>query len=169
MAISQLEQAMATLRLGLAEMHAKEDQLDAQISQFQTQLRRLPRQVAYGQTSLELSLTAMGEIDERLEDAAANRRRLLAIKDTATQELEALQLLKRVDEARSQLATLKSSGSAKETQGGEDIQAEIKQLEAFIAANSRQAEQAITERFRERVNGDRTSGHANVDRSENLR
>jgi len=164
-AISQLEQAMATLRLGLAEMHAKEDQLDAQISQFQTQLRRLPRQVAYGQTSLELSLTAMGEIEERLEDSVANRRRLLAIKDSATQELEALQLLKRVDEARSKLAALKSSGSAKEspaqeTSDKEDIQAEIKQLEAFIAANSRQAEQAITERFRERVNG-----HANGGRS----
>jgi chromosome segregation ATPase len=163
-AISQLEQAMTTLRLGLAEMRAKEDQLDAQISQFQTQLRRLPRQVAYGQTSLELSLAAMGEIEERLEDAAANRRRLLAIKDSATQELEALQLLKRVDEARSQSATVKSSGSAKETPDGEDIQAEIEQLEAFIAANSRQAEQAITERFRERTNG-----HANGDRSENLR
>jgi hypothetical protein len=146
------------LRLGLAEMHAKEDQLDAQISQFQTQLRRLPRQVAYGQTSLELSLAAMGEIEERLDDAAANRRRLLAIKATATQELEALQLLKRVDEARSKLATLKNCGSAKETPDGEDIQAEIKQLEAFIAANSCQAEQAITERFRERVNGDRTLG-----------
>ena len=89
MAISQLEQAMATLRLGLAEMRAKEDHMDALVNQFQTHLRRLPRQVVYGQTSLESSLTAMGEIEERLEDAIANRRRLLAIKDTATQELEA--------------------------------------------------------------------------------
>ena len=39
MAISQLEQAMATLRLGIAEMRAREEQLDAQINQFQTQLR----------------------------------------------------------------------------------------------------------------------------------
>ena len=42
MAISQLEQAMATLRLSLAEMRAKEDQLDALIGEFQTQMRRLP-------------------------------------------------------------------------------------------------------------------------------
>ncbi|MCH7737807.1 MAG: hypothetical protein IH872_10465 [Chloroflexi bacterium] len=152
MAISQLEQAMATLRLSLAEMRNKEDQMDALVSQFQTQLRRLPRQAVYGQTSLELSLTAMGEIEERLDDAVANRRRLLAIKDAATQELEALQLLKRVDEARSNLAELKNG-----TPGGEDVQAEIKQLEGFIAANSRQAEQAITERFKERVNGGRTA------------
>ena len=159
MAISQLEQAMATLRLGLAEMRAKEDQLDALISQFQTQLRRLPRQVVYGQTSLELSLTAMGEIEERLGDTSANRRRLLAIKDTATQELEALQLLKRVDEARSKLACLKNRKS--DSPDGDNVESEVRLLEEFIAANSRQAEQAITERFRERTdertNGDRTS------------
>ena len=151
MAISQLEQAMATLRLGLAEMRNKEDQLDQLVNQFQTQLRRLPRQVVYGQASLELSLAAMGEIEERLDDAVANRRRLLAIKDTAIQELEALQLLKRVDAARSKLASLKRGGQL----GGEDVQVEIRNLEDFIAANSRQAEQAITDRFKERTIGDR--------------
>lgn len=156
MAISQLEQAMATLRLGIAEMRAKEEQLDAQINQFRTQLRRLPRQVVYGQTSLELSLTAMGEIEERLEDAVANRRRLLAIKDTAIQELEALQLLKRVDEARSKLASLKKNGLSGAS-SGEEAQEQIRQLEGFIAANSRQAEQAITDRFRQRMDGDLTA------------
>jgi len=155
-AISQLEQAMATLRLGIAEMRAKEEQLDAQINQFRTQLRRLPRQVVYGQTSLELSLTAMGEIEERLEDAVANRRRLLAIKDTAIQELEALQLLKRVDEARSKLASLKKNGLFGAS-SGEEAQEQIRQLEGFIAANSRQAEQAITDRFRQRMDGDLTA------------
>jgi|TARA_B110000014_G_C20082646_1_gene565940 chromosome segregation ATPase len=155
-AISQLEQAMATLRLGIAEMRAKEERLDAQINQFRTQLRRLPRQVVYGQTSLELSLTAMGEIEERLEDAVANRRRLLAIKDTAIQELEALQLLKRVDEARSKLASLKKNGLFGAS-SGEEAQEQIRQLEGFIAANSRQAEQAITDRFRQRMDGDLTA------------
>jgi chromosome segregation ATPase len=151
MATSQLEQAMATLRLSLAEMRNKEDQMDDLVNQFQTQLRRLPRQVVYGQTSLEMSLTAMGEIEERLDDAVANRRRLLAIKDTATQELEALQLLKRVDEVGSKLAELKNGSPT-----GEDVQAQIRQMESFIAVNSRQAEHAITERFKERTNGDRT-------------
>ena len=139
---------MATLRLGLAEMRNKENQLDQLVNQFQTQLRRLPRQVVYGQGSLDMSLAAMSEIEERLDDAMANRRRLLAIKDTATQELEALQLLKRVDEARSKLASLKRSG----TSGNDDVSDEVRQLENFIAANSRQAEQAITDRFRERTN-----------------
>ena len=134
---------MATLRVGIAEMRAREEQLDAQINQFQTQLRRLPRQVVYGQTSLELSLTAMGEIEERLEEAVASRRRLLAIKKTATQELEALQLLQRVDEARSKLASLKKKGLLEVPSVGA-VQEEIRQLEGFIAANSRQAEQALS-------------------------
>ena len=155
-AISQLEQAMATLRLGIAEMRAKEEQLDSQINQFQTQLRRMPRQVVYGQTSLELSLTAMGEIEERLEEAVAIRRRLLAIKNTATQELEALQLLQRVDEARSKLVSLKKNGLLG-SPTGEYVGDEIRRLEEFIAANSRQAEQAITDRFRERMNSDPTA------------
>ena len=152
MSVSQLEQAMATLRLGLAEMRNKEDQLDAQISQFQTQLRRVPRQVVYGQMSLDVSLDAMGEIEERLEDSTSKRRRLLEIIKTASQELEALQLLKLVDDARSQLATLYKNTMPAD----EDTQSEIKRLEAFIAASSRQAEQAITDRFRERT-GEQTS------------
>ena len=152
MAISQLEQAMGTLRLGLAEIRHKESQLDDQISQFETQLRRLPRQVVYGQTTLDLSLNAMGEIEERLEAASANRRRLLEIKKTASQELEALQLLKLVDEARSQLAALKQTAKPVD----EEAHSEIRRLEEFIAASSRQAEQSITERFRERTTNEVT-------------
>ena len=49
MSVSQLEKAMANLRIGLAEMENKEAQLDAQISQFRQQLRRVPRQAMYGQ------------------------------------------------------------------------------------------------------------------------
>lgn len=149
MSVSQLEQAMATLRLGLAEMRNREGQLDDQISQFTTQLRRLRRQVVYGKTSLDASLAGMGEIEERLADAEANRRRLLQIKKTATQELEALELLKRVDEAKFRLADLKKTAAS----ASEEVQSEIRQLEDFIAASSRQAEQAITERFREQTNG----------------
>lgn len=51
--LSQLQQAMAVLRLSLAEIQHKEQQLDGQISQFRTQLRRLPRQVIYGRTPLD--------------------------------------------------------------------------------------------------------------------
>ncbi len=97
MSMSQLQHTMATLRMSLAEIQNKEQQLDSMINQFRTQLRRLPRQVIYGQTSLDVSLSSMGEIEERpdaerrwtflspqwgieerLADAEATRRRLMA-------------------------------------------------------------------------------------------
>ena len=145
MSVSQLEKAMANLRIGLAEMENKESQLDAQISQFRQQLRRVPRQTMYGQASLETSLAAMGEIEERLVDAEAVRRRLLQIKASASQELEALIVLKQVDEARTKLASLKRSHA---TDPG--TLAEIRQLEEFLAVQGKRAEQAITARYEER-------------------
>ena len=145
MSVSQLEKAMANLRIGLAEMENKEAQLDAQISQFRQQLRRVPRQAMYGQASLDASLAAMGEIEERLADAEAVRRWLLQIKASATQELESLVLLKQVDEARTTLADLKRRGAA-----DEETATEIRRLEVFIAEGSKRAEQAITSRYEER-------------------
>jgi len=135
--VSQLEKAMANLRIGLAEMENKEAQLDAQISQFRQQLRRVPRQAMYGQASLDASLAAMGEIEERLADAEAVRRRLLQIKASATQELESLVLLKQVDEARTTLADLKRRGAA-----DEETATEIRRLEVFIAEGSKREEKA---------------------------
>jgi chromosome segregation ATPase len=143
---------LATLRMSLAEIQDKERQLDARISQFRTQLRRLPRQVVYGNTGLDASMSAMGEIEERLADVVASRRRLLEFKRAAEEELEALGLIKQVDEARHKLQALRQRVRA----SGEDpdSQAEIRRLESFIAEHSKRAEQAITARYEERQNQD---------------
>jgi hypothetical protein len=138
---------MATLRITLAELQHKERQLDMLIQQFRTQLRRLPRQVIYGKTSLDLSLSAMAEIEERLADSLATRRRLLAIKKAALEELEALELIKRVDEARSKLENLKQQSQA--TGLAAEVLTEIRGLEQFIAENSKRAEWAITASYQE--------------------
>lgn len=134
MSTSQLQQTLAALRMSLAEIRHKEEQLDGQISQFRAQLRRLPRQVIYGRTPLEVSLSAMGEIEERLADAEASRRRLLTVKQAALEELAALESVQQVDLARRSLA-------------------ELRRLEAFIAEHSRQAEQSIKARWQERQGG----------------
>ena len=148
MSVSQLEKAMANLRIGLAEMQNKEEQLDAQISQFKQQLRRVPRQAMYGQASLDASLAAMGEIEERLANAEGVRRRLLRIKASATHELEALVVLKQVDEAKTKLSALKRSRAT-----DEETLAEIRQLEEFVAVQGARAGQAITASYEERTQG----------------
>ena len=78
MSTSQLQQTMAILRISLAEIDEddKERQLESMISQFRTQLRRLPRQVIYGKNGLDASLSSMGAIEERLSDSTDILRRL---------------------------------------------------------------------------------------------
>ncbi len=151
MSTSQLQQTTANLRISLAEIENKERQLESMIAQFRTQLRRLPRQVIYGSTGLDASLSALGEIEERLADATATRRRLATIKKATMDELAALEPVKQAGVARRSLADLKrrvqDSGEEAETRG------EIRRLEAFIAEHSKRAELTITERFQERVTG----------------
>lgn len=153
MASSKLQNTVAALRISLAEIQDKERQLDSAIAQFRTQLLRLPRQYIHGSTGLDASISAMGEIEERLADAVAARRRVLEFKKSALDELQALELIKQVDEARRSLQSLRQSvrpsGQDDETEGGEAI-AEIRRLESFIADYSKRAEQAITARYQER-------------------
>ena len=149
---SQLQQAMAALRLSLAEIRHKEEQLDASINQFRTQLRRLPRQTIYGRAPLDMALSAMGEIEERLRDAEDNRRRLLTVKKAALDELTALESVQQVDEARKALAQLRQQFGRQPASA--DAAAEIRRLEQFIAQHSRRAEQTITANFEERRSQD---------------
>ena len=148
MSTSQLQQAMATIRMGLAEIQSKESQLDSMIRQVRTQLRRRPRQIVYGQLPLDASLSSMGEIEERLNDTLAIRERLLKIKKAATDELTALESVKLVDEAKSNLISLKKTAITSDT--ATKTHEEIQRLEQFIAEHSKLAEIAITERYQER-------------------
>ena len=148
MSTSQLQIAIAGLRIRLAEIQNKEEHAETLINQFRTQLRRLPRQVVYGTISLDASLTSMGEIEERLNDTLATHRRILEFKKTAMYELDALELVGQVDKARRSLSSLKQltrpSGDDQETS------AEILRLEKFIADYSKKAELAITDSYQQR-------------------
>jgi hypothetical protein len=93
----------------------------------------------------------MGEIDERLADALANRRRVLAIKKAAVEEMQALQLVEQLDEARRSLQDLKRRAAGAEQD--QETAAEVRRLEQFIAQNSKRAELAITADYREREEG----------------
>ncbi len=144
----QLRQATARLRLFLAEIKSREEQLDSTIRQFRTQLNRLPRQAMYGRITLDIVLSSMAEIQERLNYAQATKQHLLAIKQKATDELSALELTQKVEEAKEALKDLKSrSGCAPSADDG--VVAEMRRLEEFIAEYSKQAERAITSSFHE--------------------
>ncbi len=136
------------MRLFLAEIHSREEQLDSMIRQFRTQLNRLPRQAMYGRTTLDMVLSSMAEIQERLNYTQVTRQHLLAIKQRATDELSALELTRKVEEAKEALKDLKS-GSDGAANVDEGVVAEMRRLEEFIAEYSKQAERAITSSFQE--------------------
>ena len=138
----QLRRTTARLRLMLAEMRSRAEELDTRIRQFQTQLARLPHQAIYGRTTLDSSLSAMAEIEEWLNHARTERQHLAAIRQEATDELSALELTQQVEEAKETLRDLKErEGSADHVD--EDISAEVRRLEEFIAEYSKRAERAI--------------------------
>ena len=139
--MTQMNQAMAVLKLSLAEMRARDDQLKAMIRQFETQLKRIPRQAMYGRAPLNLALGSMAEIEERLRHSRTQRRHLLNIMEQARMELEALVLVQRIESAREKLAHLKKQISG---DMDEDTQDQIIRLEGYIAQYSKQAERAIT-------------------------
>ena len=149
MSTSQLQQTMAILRMSLAEIDNKEHQLESMISQFQTQLRRLPRQVIYGKTGLDASLSSMGEIEERLSDSTSTLRRLQVIKKATLDELAALESVKQVSEARRSLADLKRA--IRDYPDDPQTISQVRRLESFITEHSKMAEMAITERFQEPI------------------
>ena len=140
--MAQMQQVVATLKLTLAEIKAKEDQLDAMVRQFETQLSRLPRQAMYGKAPLDLALNAMAEVEERLQHARTTREHLLSIKQRAQKELEALEVVQRVEEAKASLAKLKAR-IGNDEEGEQKAQQQIRRLEEYITQYSKQAERAI--------------------------
>ena len=149
MSTSQSQQTVAILRISLAEIDDKERQLESMISQFRTQLRRLPRQVIYGKTGLDASLSSMGEIEERLSDSTSTLRMLQVIKKASLDELAALESVKQVSEARRSLADLKRA--MRDYPDDPQTLSEVRRLESFITEHSKMAEMAITERFQEPI------------------
>ena len=139
----EMNQAMARLRLVLAEIHHRETQLEQQIRQFRLQQQRLPRQAIYGRAPLDLSLAALGEVEERLADARASHKRLLSIKKRAEEELKALEVTRQVEDAKAALRALRQK--VRESDEADEDASEMKRLELFIAEYSKVAERAITE------------------------
>ena len=143
-----LRQATGKLRFFLADIQAREQKLDNMIRQFQVQLGRLPRQAIYERITLDVALSAMAEIEERLSHAQLTRQHLLAIKQKASDELSALVLTQQVEEAKEALRHLKER-SVSDDKSNEEVSAEIRRLEDFITEYSKRAERAITSGLQE--------------------
>jgi hypothetical protein len=144
MAVPEMQKAIARLRLMLATIRSKEAELEGLRRDFQGQLDRAPASVIQVNSPLELSLAAMGEIQERLDDVALKLRHLAAIKTRVQSELDALELTTRIETAKGELAVLKSRDGNSGL--GDAERKEMRDLERFIQDASAQAGQAITQK-----------------------
>ena len=138
-----MQKAISRLRMLLASIKGKEDELDSLVTQLERQLERAPRHAVHGGKLLENTLSIMGEIQERLDGAASARSHLNTIRRQAENELVALNITGRINEARHELSVLKA-----DSQIGQDVDLRrIDELERLIAEASNRAAKAITDEF----------------------
>lgn len=143
MTMPQMQKAISNLRLLLASITAKEDELEALARQFQRQLDRAPRYAIQGGNPLDATLNLMGEIQERLDDVQAQRKHLASIRRQAETELEALTITDKIAQAKAELASLKACDTPSEC----DTAQRISELERFIQEASIRAGEAVTKGF----------------------
>ena len=85
----------------------------------------------------------MGEIQERLDGVENNQQHLDAIKVRAQEELQALELTDRIEQAKTELKSLKAPSNS-ESGLEESANEKIQELERFIQEASIRAGQVIT-------------------------
>ena|SRR6266496_2139642 len=153
--VQKIDVTIAKLRLLLADMSAKERQYTAVRQQFRDQLRRAVDYSVYGDSSLDGTLSLMGEIQQRIMDAEATLRDLELVRTRAERELESLQLTKRIEGAKTELRKLLDQQAeldrAEPSEGGSEILRQelgeqIRQLREQINEASEQAARTLGRR-----------------------
>lgn len=150
--MQKIDVTIARLRLLLADISAKEQQYGAVRQQFRDQLRRAVDYSIYGDGTLDGTLGLMAEIQQRITQAEGTLRDLALVRARAERELESLQLTKRIEAAKTELAQLMARHTELEAAGtlalaGSELIAEqIRQLRQQINEASEQAARTLGKR-----------------------
>lgn len=149
--MQKIDQTIARLRLLLADLAAKEQQYRGVRQQFRDQLKRSVDYGIYGDSSLDGTLSLMGEIQQRIDAAEATLGHIEAVKGRAERELESLQLTKRIEAAKVELRDLLTRQAELEAGGtlgaaGEALHQQIRALRQQINEASEQAARTIATR-----------------------
>ncbi len=140
MTMPEMQKTITRLRFLLASIKGKEEELEGLSLQFRRQLDMARSYAIRGDNSLDSTLSALGEIQERLDNVERTRRHLDSIESRAHDELRALELTAKIEQAKTELATLRASDGAGGIAGRERVQ----ELERFIKDASVRAGEAIT-------------------------
>lgn len=172
----ELDRRIAILRLRLAEISAREEQIQALKRQYKSQLDKLMDFAIYERADLDTALSMAGEVDSRLAAADRTLVHLETIKARGKAELDALLLTGSIEAAKADVAELEtrlgqldqelarlenaaSVGGAPSEAGGDDalrqmkaqrqaLSAEIRRLRNVISEASDEAARTVAERTR---------------------
>src|SRR6478752_2936731 len=104
--MQELEKRIGHLRILLADIKGKQEQLVGMESQYRAQLSRIVEFVIYHEGDVGNALSLMAEVQAKLDEVVQTAAHLVMLESKSNMELEVLLLTKRVAEARSQLAGL---------------------------------------------------------------
>lgn len=139
MTMPEMQNAITKLRFLLASIKGKEEELEG----LSRQLERAPSYAIRVDNSLDSTLSVLGEIQERLYNVEGTRRHLDSIKSRAQEELRALELTAKIEQAKTELAILRAPDGAGEA-GAIADRKRVQELETFIEDASIRAGEAIT-------------------------
>ena len=146
-ALKKIDLTIARLRLLLADVTAREAQLEDQRRTCREQHHKLVNFSLYGDSSLDSVLTMLADVQERQAHIDSRATSLAAIRRRAESELESLQLTKSIEEAKSLLQQLQArqadASDAADALSPAEIQAEIGRLRTLINEASERAAQSI--------------------------
>jgi len=104
----ELDRRIATLRLRLAEISAREDQIRSLQRQFRGQLERLMDFAIFDRGDLDSALSMAEDVESRLDLSERTLGHLLAIKSRGQHELNALLLTSSIEAAKADIAELET-------------------------------------------------------------
>lgn len=147
--VQTLDVMIARLRLMLADISAKESQLEGLRRQYREQRNKVVGYCLYSDTSLDTSLGLMADIAERLRDTETTLEHLAAIRHKTETELESLQLTKGVEQAKAELANLqrrKADAEQAASPPPTELSDEIQRLQNLINEASDRAARSLERR-----------------------
>ena len=146
----KLDLSIARLSMLLAEVNGKREALMATRHQYEEQIKRLISFAVHEDGGVDRTLTMLIDVDMRLQELDRQDRYLSTIRSTAQRELDSLRLTKVIEEARAQIAALRSGAGAHDEDAGQArdplwVAGEIRRLESVIAEASGAAARAISQ------------------------
>ena len=149
--MQKIDVTITKLRLLLADILAKEQQLAAMRQQFRDQLRKAVDYSVYGDGSIDGSLGLMSEVQQRLATVEGTLRDLGLVRARAERELESLQLTKRIEAAKTELNDLLAEQARLEEDGAleaaeQELGSQIRRLRQQINEASEQAARTLDRR-----------------------